>query len=196
MGFVYLASGSPRRAELLKQLNIEFEVICPEVDESLLAGELPQDYVCRLAQSKAKVAQHLCEADKKRNYPIVAADTCVVVGGEILGKPENRDAACKMLGKLSGREHSVFTGVAVLLGDVCHVRCQQSQVWFRALENNEIQAYWDSGEPVDKAGAYAIQGLGAMFVSSINGSYSGVMGLPLFETVELLRCFGVSPLEA
>ncbi|MDT8406218.1 MAG: Maf family protein [Methylococcales bacterium] len=181
-----LASESPRRADLLRQLGVEFNQCRPAIDETPQSCEAPTDYVRRIALAKAQaVWQGL-------NEPawVLAADTAVVVDDMILGKPENRDQGLDMLRRLSGRWHQVLTGVA-LQGDSQTQAISVSQVLFKPLTEHDISAYWRVGESMDKAGAYAIQGRAAMFIERIEGSYSGVMGLPLFETAELLAKQGM-----
>ena len=185
----YLASASPRRRQLLEQLGLHFEVVVANVDESPQPGESPREYVLRVARAKAEaVAGRLASP----GVPILAADTAVVLEGEILGKPRDREEGLKMLTRLGGRMHQVSSGVALWnRGDVKTV-LQESRVRFRAIGHDEALAYWQSGEPIDKAGGYGIQGLGAVFVAHLEGSYSGVMGLPLAETAALLREAGIS----
>lgn len=185
---IYLASRSPRRSELLKQIALPHTLLDVEVDETPLAGEPPEDYVVRLALEKARVG-HAALADRVE-LPVLAADTSVVIGGRILGKPKNRSEALEMLASLSGRSHKVCSGVA-LVGAQADFRLSVSKVTFRQLTMTEIEAYWTSGEPADKAGGYGIQGVGAIFIRELCGSYSGVMGLPLYETAELLRGVGI-----
>jgi len=181
-----LASASPRRRQLLELIGVPHVVTPADIEETPRASEPAVDYVRRLALEKAEVvwASH-------QDLPVLAADTTVVVDGEILGKPESEADAHYMLGRLSGREHVVSTGIAVISGEQRQVAHTDSQVYFAPLSREEIQAYWESGEPRGKAGAYAIQGLGAVFVTGISGTYTGVMGLPLFETAHLLRFAGV-----
>ncbi|MEJ1965811.1 MAG: Maf family protein [Gammaproteobacteria bacterium] len=181
-----LASVSPRRRELLTQIGVPHVVTGAHIDESVQPGERPHDYVERMARSKALAVWEL-----DRSLPVLAADTTVVLDGVIFGKPADRADALRMLGLLSGRTHEVLTAVALALTEGFSMRMSVSAVRFRALTADEISAYWDSGEPQDKAGAYAVQGLAAVFIESLAGSYSGVMGLPLFETSELLRAAGV-----
>jgi septum formation protein len=181
-----LASASPRRRELLAQIGVPHSVKAAHIDESRLPGESPRDYVERLAREKA--ASIWKEA---ANLPVLAADTTVVLDGEIFGKPRDREDALKMLSALSERTHDVLTAVALASADQIAVRTSESKVRFRKISEAERIAYWNTGEPRDKAGAYAIQGMGAVFVESLGGSYSGVMGLPLFETGELLRAAGI-----
>lgn len=183
-----LASGSSRRRELLDQLGLKYSVVSADVDENPFAGEAPADYVNRIASEKARGAA----AEAPSGLPVLAADTVVVLDGMILGKPEHSAAARKMLSRLSGRTHEVLTAVVLLTGDgATHRRLSVSQVTFAPLEADWIAAYCGTSEPLDKAGAYAIQGIAAQWVSRLEGSYSGVMGLPLFETMELLRQAGI-----
>ncbi|MBI6955278.1 MULTISPECIES: Maf family protein [unclassified Pseudomonas] len=184
---LYLASGSPRRRELLNQIGVPFTVVSAPIDETPLPGEAPAAYVERLAQAKAVAGFAYTDGAGV----VLGADTTVVLDGQILGKPENREQALAMLGDLSKREHQVLTAVALTDGQRSISRCVSTTVRFRTISFEEALRYWDSGEPVDKAGGYAIQGLGAVFVSGIEGSYSAVVGLPLSETAELLEQFGV-----
>lgn len=186
--FIYLASASPRRRELLGQLGIQCQVMPADIDESVLPGEAAADYVLRLARAKARV---IAGQPRAPEAPVLAADTAVVMGDLVLGKPASLADARVMLGRLSGQTHVVFTAVAVAADGREESALNRSQVSFRAIAPAEIDAYWATGEPADKAGAYAIQGLGAVFVEDLRGSYSGVMGLPLFETAELLGRFGI-----
>ncbi len=189
---IYLASCSPRRRELLTQIGVPHTVLAVEVEECPRPGEPAADYVLRVARDKALAGWNA--PARLDDRPVLSADTAVVIDGDILGKPHVRDEALRMLARLSGREHAVYSGVAVVRGEAVAQRLNLSRVVFRAIDEAERAAYWASGEPADKAGGYAIQGLGAAFVASLQGSYSGVMGLPLFETVELLREFGVDVL--
>jgi len=192
-----LASASPRRAQLLKDIGINFNVITTAIDEAALEGENPIDYTMRLAREKA------C-AGRDAAFPVVAsgdsvvqgavvlgADTIVTLGGELLGKPQDETAARETWRKLGGTVHEVVTAVALADAQHCEVQVVRTKVWFDVLSEEDMAAYWASGEPQDKAGAYGIQGLGALFVSRIEGSYSGVVGLPLRETGLLLRDFAV-----
>lgn len=188
---IILASASPRRRELLAQIGVRFRQQVAQIDETRLENESPPDYVARVALEKARAIGRQLGDD---GVPVLGADTAVVIDGHVLGKPENEDHARRMLGMLSGRMHGVFSSVAIVRGDREAVRVNESSVWFRSLSASEIEAYWRSGEPRDKAGAYAIQGMGAIFVERLEGSYSGVMGLPLFETARLLRDFGIQVL--
>ena len=181
---ILLASASPRRSELLRQIGIAHEVRPVDVDESVREGEAPSAYVLRLAESKAAALwRQLAAADRR---PVLAADTTVALEGEIFGKPASLAEAHSMLGQLSGRTHEVHTAVAILHGGGAAARVSSSSVTFRVLTPAEIDAYWRTGEPADKAGGYAVQGRAAAFISHISGSYSGIMGLPLYETWELL----------
>lgn len=182
-----LASRSPRRAELLRTLGVSFAVVDVEVDETPHAGEPADSYVARLAGAKARAGR----AASGSTLPVLAADTTVVCAGEILGKPADAADAARILRRLSGRWHTVFTGVA-LATDTLAVQVVETRVRFRTLSESEIAAYWASGEPADKAGAYGIQGLGGALVARIEGSYSNVVGLPLAETVALLDACGIA----
>jgi septum formation protein len=190
---LYLASASPRRRELLAQVGLNIEVLVQDIDESPVAGESPERYVTRLAQQKAVAA--LRDPRCRLPLPVLAADTTVVCSGQVLGKPGTLNEARQMLQLLSGRTHQVLTAVAVALRNELEVTLVSTDVSFRELSAAEIDAYWATGEPCDKAGAYGVQGIGAAFVARIEGSYSGVVGLPLFETLQLLQKFGVSPLQ-
>ena len=181
-----LASASPRRRELLWQIGVPHVVSVADIDESVRAGEAPADYVQRLALAKARGIW------QRGSLPVLGADTAVVLDEELLGKPRGREEALSMLARLSARAHRVLTAVALVDGGGSLVRLSDSEVEFRALEPDECERYWASGEPADKAGSYAIQGLGAVFVSRLRGSYSGVMGLPLFETALLLDHAGIT----
>lgn len=185
---IYLASRSPRRAELLRQVGVVFELMELDVDETVEPHEDAADYVRRVAEEKAWAGI----AVRERPMPILGADTSVVVDGDILGKPAGRTEALDMLARLSGRSHRVLSAVAVADGDNCHVSLNTTTVTFREIAPVEAATYWATGEPADKAGAYGIQGMGAVFVERIEGSYSGVMGLPLFETARLLERYGIS----
>jgi septum formation protein len=195
---IYLASQSPRRRELLKQIGVAHDLLLlrtklerkPDVDESLQGGEAPHAYVERVCLEKAAIATRVLALRKMPKQPVLAADTTVCVDGEILGKPLDAADAAAMLARLSGRSHEVHTAVALQQGERIESRVSRSVVAMRVLEADEIQRYVQSGEPLDKAGAYAIQGRAAAFVQNLEGSYSGVMGLPLFETAELLARFG------
>ncbi len=189
-----LASASPRRAALLRQIGVPHCVVRPGVDEARRPGEPVEALVQRLATAKARAGLALRPGGLAA--PVLGADTLVVLDGEPLGKPAGRDEGLAMLERLSGRTHEVLTAVAMTDGDRSEARLSRSEVRFRAISPEERLAYWASGEPRDKAGGYAIQGLGAIFVADLVGSHSGVMGLPLFETAELLARFGVPVLES
>ncbi|WP_371365132.1 nucleoside triphosphate pyrophosphatase [Pseudomonas sp. QL9] len=186
---LYLASSSPRRRELLTQIGLSFNLVSGNVDETPLPDEAPAVYVERLARCKAQAG--LTMLAQRPDVCVLGADTAVVLDGRILGKPKDREDALAMLQALSGREHQVLTAVAVVDRDRCEVRVVSSDVSFRAISEAEAEAYWDTGEPHDKAGGYAIQGLAAIFVKRVEGSYSAVVGLPLCETAELLADFAI-----
>lgn len=183
---LYLASRSPRRAEYLRLLGVDFQVVDVELDETPGAHEDPARYVERLARAKAAAGAAAVHGIR----PVLAADTTVVAAGTILGKPRDGADARRMLTRLSGGWHTVLTAIALVDGG-CDARCVETRVQFRALTALEIDRYWASGEPVDKAGAYGIQGLGGALVARIDGSYSNVVGLPLAETVALLDARGI-----
>nr|WP_045224815.1 nucleoside triphosphate pyrophosphatase [Methyloterricola oryzae] len=184
---IILASTSPRRRELLAQLAIPFEAVDVEVDETPRLGEPAEVYVARVAAEKSLQGQ--CEGAAA--LPVLGADTEVVLDGEVLGKPRDREHGEAMLKRLAGREHRVLSGVSLRFGEQHWQAMSESRVYFRALRDAEISAYWNTGEPADKAGAYAIQGLGAVFIARLEGSFSGVMGLPVYETAELLSRVGI-----
>jgi septum formation protein len=186
---LYLASRSPRRAQLLDQLGVDYAVLSVDVDETRASDEPPAQFAERLALDKARAG--LLSVPAERPCPVLGADTIVVVDDTVMGKPADCAEAIDMLMMLSGRDHEVITAVA-LVGQHEAVVSQSSSVAFRTLTLDECVAYWDTGEPCDKAGSYAIQGLAAMFISRLEGSYSGVMGLPLYETAELMRQFGIT----
>lgn len=184
-----LASASPRRLDLLQALGLKFAVLPQNIDESPLPAEQAKPLVKRLALAKAKSAlATLSETDHRL---VLGSDTVVVCGEEILGKPQNKADGLAMLRLLSGRTHQVLTAVALMNHDKQAETMSVTDVSFTKLSDAEIEAYWESGEPLGKAGAYAVQGLGAMLVNEIHGSYSGVVGLPIFETVDLLSNFGI-----
>jgi septum formation protein len=189
--FVYLASASPRRRALLAQIGVPFQVLSVVIDETVAPAEAPLAYVSRLAEAKAGAGRRQCQVNESKTRPVLAADTAVVVDGEILGKPNDGEDALRMLRLLSGRTHEVLTAVALATDGELACCVSRSEVTFRVISAIEARDYWNTGEPCDKAGGYAIQGHGAVFVSNLNGSYSGVMGLPLFETAEFLRLAGV-----
>ena len=185
---VYLASASPRRRELLAQIGVRYTLISCDIPEIPLDGESPQNFVLRMAVEKAQAGKGIVGDTGQK--PVLGADTAVVVDNEILGKPRDRQHALSMLQQLSGRRHEVISAVA-LITDKVETRISSSQVSFRSLAKSEIEAYWASGEPQDKAGAYGIQGKAAIFIDRLEGSYSAVMGLPLFETADLLQAAGI-----
>lgn len=184
-----LASASPRRAELLRQIGCRFLVAPVDVDEAVIPAEPAVDYVRRIALQKARAGWL---ASPLPGVPVLAADTAVVVGRDIFGKPAGREQALAMLGRLSGTTHRVLSAVAMVADDRELLRCSETQVTFRPLSAEECERYWQTGEPADKAGAYAIQGLGGVFVTAIQGSYSSVVGLPLAETCQLLQAFDIA----
>ncbi|MHA1057485.1 Maf family protein [Enterobacter mori] len=185
MTSIYLASGSPRRQELLTQLGVSFERIVTGIEEKRAEGESAQQYVSRLAREKAQAGV----VQTPRDLPVLGADTIVILNGEVLEKPHDVDHAARMLRKMSGQTHQVMTAVALADSQNVLDCLVVTDVTFRVLTDDEIAAYIASGEPMDKAGAYGIQGLGGCFVRKINGSYHAVVGLPLVETYELLSNF-------
>jgi septum formation protein len=189
---IYLASASPRRRELLTQIGICYELLQVTVPEVPRPGEKASDFVQRVALQKAQAGKSLLSPGDP--HPVLGADTAVVIDDGILGKPTDRQAAVDMLARLSGRRHQVMSAVA-MAADREVVILNISQVTFRELSTADIEAYWASGECYDKAGAYAIQGRAAMFIKELQGSYSCVMGLPLYETAMLLQQFGINPLR-
>lgn len=186
-----LASSSPRRRELLEQIGLSFKVHAVSMDESMLPGEAVLEHVNRLALAKARLGYRQL-ATRDTDLVVLAADTVVEVGGEVLGKPADSRQAASFLARLSGNRHKVHTAVAVVTGDNELSAICSSEVGFAELTDSQISAYVASGEPLDKAGAYAIQGIAAQFVTHLSGSYSGVMGLPLYETASLLSACSVS----
>jgi septum formation protein len=186
-----LASRSPRRAELLRLLGVRFDVRPADLEEVPAAGQSPADYSLATALAKARAVAR-CAPER----PVLGADTDVVLDGQILGKPRCRADALAMLARLSGRVHEVYSAVAVVSGARQASALSVTRVHFGPIRHEDAAAYWDSGEPADKAGAYAIQGYAARWVKSIEGSYSGVVGLPLYETAELLERFGIVPAPA
>ena len=196
---IYLASKSPRRRELLRQIGVDFELLVlrnafdrgADVSGIELPGEAALDYVARVANEKAAFAWHVVQCRRLPPRPVLAADTTVTLDGEILHKPANVDEAVRMLERLSGRSHQVLTSVAVHHKDFTEQFTQVSSVRFANLSAQSIKAYCATSEPYDKAGGYGIQGLAALFVEHIDGSHSGIMGLPLFETARLLRQAGL-----
>jgi len=184
---IFLASRSPRRRELLDQIGVAHEVCPPDVDESSLPGEPAERYVERLARHKAEVVYERAA----RARPALAADTSVVLDGRIYGKPADRDDCARMLLALSGRTHRVLTAVALAHAGGTDSAVSVSEVTFAPLTRADCDRYWATGEPADKAGGYAVQGLGALFISHLSGSYTGIMGLPLYETGTLLARAGI-----
>ena len=183
---IYLASRSPRRAELLDQIGVEFKVHALDIDESVRPGEAADEYVCRIAETKARqAAGQLASVDA--DFRVLAADTTIAIDGDIIGKPADACQCRGILEQLSAREHLVLTAVALATSADVALRLSRNRVTFRRLAPLEIEAYCNSEEPMDKAGAYAIQGKAAMFIEHLDGSYSAVMGLPLYETAELLQ---------
>ena len=187
-----LASSSPRRMELLDQIGVSYIVCSVDIDETPFDDEIALDYVCRVAAEKSEA----CINQLDSSLPVLAADTSVVIDGHILGKPENREHAVSMLNQLSGKTHCVYSAVSFRNtgkhGESQHFQeLSMTEVKFRKIKPKEIQSYWATGEPQGKAGAYAIQGIASIFVESIAGSFSGVVGLPLFETAELLSRQGI-----
>ena len=182
-----LASKSPRRAELLQQININFICEAADIDESVLANETPAEYVQRLSLQKAQAIWDARQQNNCASVPVLGSDTTVVVAAEILGKPKDAADAVAMLQKLSGSSHQVLTAVSLITERQALTALNTTTVNFRPLTASEIESYVASGEPADKAGSYAIQGFAAVFIDSIEGSYSGVMGLPLAETYQLLQ---------
>ena len=188
---IYLASASPRRREILVSLGFQPVLLAAEIDETALPGEAVADYVARMARQKNAAARQLAaQRGLALAQPLLSADTVVALDNAFLGKPRDAAHARELLESLSGREHQVWTAVCVSLGDQTLEAAQRSDVRFKELSKQEIAAYIASGEPLDKAGAYGIQGIGGVFVAHLSGSFSGVMGLPVFETVQLLRQLG------
>jgi septum formation protein len=195
---IYLASRSSRRRELLKQIGVSFEVLLlregphrtADFDETPVAGEPPRDYVLRLAEAKVEAGWARLGQRRLMRYPVLSGDTTVALGDQILGKPVDREEAVGFLRQLSGKTHQVHSAVAVKFDNRLELAVSTTDVQFREMEDQEIRQYVNGGEPLDKAGGYAIQGRAAVFVRAIAGSYSGVMGLPLYETSRLLAKFG------
>ncbi|MEE2767430.1 MAG: nucleoside triphosphate pyrophosphatase [Pseudomonadota bacterium] len=183
---IVLASASARRRELLGQMGVSFMVRPADIDEQMLENESPEQYVRRLAAEKSAARF----SEQKAGLPVLGADTIVVLDNDVLGKPAGRTSALAMLERLSGRQHRVMTAVSVRGRDHWQA-LSETRVWFRKLHYSEVAEYWATGEPCDKAGAYAIQGVGGLFVQRIEGSYSGVVGLPIYETAVLLKKAGI-----
>ena len=190
---IFLASASPRRSALLTQLGVRHQVRPVDIDEQILLGETPSQYVRRLAIAKAEMLWS--RLDDTERLPVLGSDTSVALGNDILGKPQDQADGLQMLQRLSARTHQVYTAVALRHASGCESRLSVSDVTFRALSGREMAGYWRTGEPADKAGGYAIQGLAALFVERIAGSYSGIVGLPLYETGELLHMIGYTLLD-
>ena len=197
---IYLASKSPRRRELLRQIGVDFELLllgsqdsetADMVNEDILSGELPHDYVKRISREKADFSWHSLKLRRLLPRPVLTADTTVVLGNEILGKPQDKSEAATILRELSGKTHKVLTCVTVKTKDQLLQALQESEVTFASLSDDAITHYCNTLEPYDKAGAYGIQGLAAKFITNISGSYSSIVGLPLYETTTLLREAGV-----
>ncbi|TBU92832.1 Maf family protein [Stutzerimonas kirkiae] len=192
MAALFLASASPRRRELLEQIGVAFSLLPVSIDETPLAAERAEDYVLRIAQEKAEAGRlALRQRQQGAALFVLGADTSVVLDGRILGKPADCDDALAMLRSLSGREHRVLTAVALVGPDACETCLVESRVGFGEISVQQAGRYWDTGEPADKAGGYAIQGAAAVFVEYLHGSYSAVVGLPLYETARLLGRHGI-----
>ena len=189
---IYLASSSPRRQEILQQMGVSFELVPQFVEEDVLAGESAEQFVSRLAMEKAQAGML---QRKNQQIPVLGSDTIVVLNDKILGKPKNKQQSIEMLLSLSGKTHQVMTAIALINEARQDVKKQLSlcvsEVTFTHLSQELCESYWHTNEPIDKAGSYAIQGRAALFIKNINGSYSGVMGLPIYETSVLLHGFGI-----
>lgn len=192
---LYLGSGSPRRMEILTQLGYRVVKLPADIDETVKAGETPAPYVQRMAEEKNQAALTLfCETNGAMpDFPLITADTCVFSDGIILGKPRSQAEAIEFLNRLSGKQHTVLTAVCIHYRGKTSSRVQTNRVVFKPLSSEEISAYVQSGEPMEKAGAYAVQGIGGIFIQSIEGSFSGIMGLPVYETVSMLQDLGYRP---
>ncbi len=186
---LYLCSQSPRRRELLSQMEVTYSLLSVEIDETPISAESPQEYVSRLAKEKALKGWQC--SSRLLNIPVLGADTTVVCDGEIMGKPISEEQGLHMLAVQSGSLMQVFTAICVVCDETLVQAMSHSSVLFRSLSPKEINAYWLSGEPLDKAGGWAIQGKGAIFIKKLEGSYSGVMGLPIYETSGCLKRFGI-----
>ena len=193
---IYLASQSPRRRELLEQIGVSYTLLSSEIDETPRENEEAVAYVERMAREKAEAGWRQIKQQQLPVYPVLAADTSVILAKKILGKPENSEHACDMLLALSGTCHEVITAVAVYSDRNVEVTISRTKVRMTNFSKDLAKQYIATGEPADKAGAYGIQGYGAVLVDSIEGSYSGVVGLPLKETAELLNTFGITPWRA
>lgn len=187
---IYLASQSPRRRELLDQIGVAYQVVSVDVEEARADDEVAADYVQRLSLDKA-----LAGANIYVDKPVLGADTIVVLEGDVLEKPISQEHAVAMLLRLSGNTHQVMTAISIVFQDKCYTRMNTTSVRFRPITEQEARQYWLTGEPKDKAGGYGIQGFGAVFVETISGSYSSVVGLPLYETASLLRDVGITVLR-
>ena len=186
----YLASGSPRRKQLLTQLGYQFNIVVPNIEERQQPNESPLEYVERLSRQKAQAGVTLISSTPEESqFPVLGADTIVVVDDQVLEKPKDYADCLRMLTSLSNRKHQVMTSVTVATSTHHLTKVVVTDVWFKSLTEQEIEAYWQTGEPCDKAGGYGIQGVGGRFVSRIDGSFHAVMGLPLYETDELLKQF-------
>ncbi len=184
---IYLASASPRRRELLRQIGVAYEALSSGIEEVREPHERPQDYVLRVALDKARAVAARLRHDGRPPHPVLGADTEVVLGDEVIGKPRDRAHGLAILRRLSGRTHEVLTGLSLLYQGREHTALSLSRVTFAPMSEAEIGEYWDSGEPAGKAGAYAVQGRAAAYIVRIEGSYSGIMGLPLHELRQLLK---------
>jgi septum formation protein len=189
--FVILASASPRRQELLGQIGVSFQTVVPDVDETPRENESADAFVERLAVEKARNGLLLASELGMTNAPVLGADTCIVFDGEILGKPVDRDHGIAMLARLAGHSHEVLTGVALVDASREQHAISRNRVTFAPMTPDEIAAYWDTGEAADKAGAYGVQGKAAAYIERIEGSYSGIVGLPLFEVAGMLKNLGM-----
>ncbi|MBW3871848.1 Maf family nucleotide pyrophosphatase [Neisseria meningitidis] len=192
MNTLYLGSNSPRRMEILTQLGYRVVKLPADINETVRQNEDPARYVQRMAEEKNRTALTLfCETNGTMpDFPLITADTCVVSDGIILGKPHSQAEAIEFLNRLSGKQHTVLTAVCIHYRGNAENRVQTNRVVFKPLSSEEISAYVQSGEPMDKAGAYAVQGIGSIFIQSIEGSFSGIMGLPVYETVSMLQDLG------
>ncbi|HFC8858780.1 TPA: Maf family nucleotide pyrophosphatase [Neisseria meningitidis] len=192
MNTLYLGSNSPRRMEILTQLGYQVVKLPADINETVRQNEDPARYVQRMAEEKNRTALTLfCETNGTMpDFPLITADTCVVSDGIILGKPRSQAEAIEFLNRLSGKQHTVLTAVCIHYRGNAENRVQTNRVVFKPLSSEEISAYVQSGEPMDKAGAYAVQGIGSIFIQSIEGSFSGIMGLPVYETVSMLQDLG------
>ena len=192
---IYLASRSPRRRQLLKQIGVNFEMRPVSVDETMEKGETPSDYVCRMARAKAELGRLRLIQRRLPLRPLLAADTVVVFKGKIIGKPDNQVHGRKMLSTLSGQTHKVLTAVAVVAENKIQESLSTTTVRFRDISQSEITSYLNGTESHDRAGSYAMQGRAAVFIIKISGSYSGALGLPIFETAQLLEKFNIKILH-